>query len=958
MLLLMLLVLLPKLAGCLFLVSCFLFLVARFWLLVACFLFEAASYSAFFSFGRRVGFEGSFTKKFSWNSFSLSSPHKQQGTRNQQQETNNQKPETRNKKQETRNPCKVALAALLALAACSPLRLLRPGQRLLARVELTGTSLPTADREALLALARQKANTRFPLPKLAIYQLGYSFYDSAAIKAKMQRIRQRFAAKMTAAGTDSARLGQLLTVRERRITRKQLALDRGNAVMRLGEAPVIYDSALTRVSTEQMATYLHTHGYFRGRATGTDTARYRRGLVAGFFKKLDPGRSDSADRAKFYRRATVQYRIAEGRAFTYSQLNTQIPDSAVAQVVAAGQSASPLHVGDRYNEDLIGQERSRLEALLKNQGYYDFRQAYVTLEADTSFAPFTVRLNTLIANPGPGQRHRVYRLRQVRMITDANAQRVLAVAAADTLRRAGGPLPPGAAQRPVRTDTLTLDSVRFAAFRQAYSPRILVRKVLLRPGQLFSQARTQRTQRQLADLDMFRFNTVNYRKVVLDSLTALAAPTDLLDAVINASPAKKYQETTEFGGTYVANLPGPFVNVRLKSRNPFGGAEVLELGVRAGIEGQFDRVGTTGFGTGDNIYTVQFGATAALVLPQFLVPFRVNRFFADYNPRTRFSLASTYVQRPQYTRTNVEFSYDYIWQPTAFHQYVFSPVVMNVVNPTNIRPDYQQRLNELQAEGSPLFRSFQSLYVPSVSFVSLYNSNDFNQTRNARFLRVQVEVGGLSRGLYRNADWFRLNVYNFARLSVDYRRYYKLSPQTYFVYRLNGGVAHALTRTEGTYTMPYDRYFFAGGASSIRAWKPRRLGTGGHTTTLPNGERDYISEQPGELLLEGSFEYRFPVYSFVKGAVFTDFGNVWALSRDVGVEREGARFDPATFGRQIAVGSGLGLRFDFTFLIIRLDAAAKIYDPTAPPAEQWAIRRLGRDSEHNPTFNLGIGYPF
>ena len=847
------------------------------------------------------------------------------------------------------------LLALALLVSCSPLRLLRPGQRLLARVEITGTA--AADRDALLALARQKANSRFPLPKLAIYQLGYSLYDSARIKAKLQRIRQHYDAKMKAVGTDSAKLGKLLTVRERRLKRQQAALDRGNAVMRLGEVPVVYDSALTRVSTEQMTTYLHTHGFFRGRATARDTVRYQRSLLARLLKRLDPGRTDSADRAKAYRRATVQYRIAEGQPFVYSQLTTQIPDSAVARVVAAGQPATLLKIGDRYNEDLIGQERSRLEALLKNRGYYDFRQAYITLEADTSFAPFAVRLKTLIANPGPGQRHAVYRLRQVRMLTDAGALRTLAIAAADTLRRLGPAARPLAADRQPRTDTLTIDSVRFAAYQQAYSPRILVRKILLRPGQLFSQANTQRTQRQLADLDMFRFNTVNYRKVVLDSLRANAAPTHLLDAVINASPAKKYQETTEFGGTYVANLPGPFVNLRLKDRNPFGGAEVLELGIRAGIEGQFDRVGTTGYGTGDNIYTVQFGATAALVLPQFLVPFRTNRYFAPYNPRTRFSLSSTYVERPQYTRTNVEFSYDYIWQPTPFHQYVFSPVVMNVVNPSNIRPDYQQRLNELQAGGSPLFRSFQSLYVPSISFVSLYNSNDFNQTRNAHFLRVQVEVGGLTRGLYRNESWFKLNVYNFARLAVDYRRYYKLSPSTYFVYRLNGGVAHALTRTDGVYTMPYDRYFFAGGASSVRAWKPRRLGTGGFTTLLPSGERDYISEQPGELLLEGAVEYRFPVYSFVKGALFTDFGNVWALSREPNRERPGARFD-SNFLSQIAVGSGLGLRFDFTFLIIRLDIAAKVYEPAAVPAERWAIRRLGRDSEHNPTFNLGIGYPF
>ena len=860
-----------------------------------------------------------------------------------------------------RGPRLALVLGLALLAACSPLRLLRPGQRLLSRVEIKGVQ--RADKERLTTLAQQKPNTRFPLPKLAIYQLGNRFYDSVRLKNKLRDLQARFDARQRAAGTDSAQLGQLIARRERLVKRKQLALERGNAIMRLGEAPVIYDTARTRRSVEQMTTYLRTQGFFRARVTATDTASYQRGLLVRALKaagRVLPGRPDSLDGPKQYRRVTLTYAVHENRPFLLRLQPPSIADSDVAAVVGRGAGASVLRENERYNEDLIGQERTRLDALLKNAGYFDFRPQYLTFEADTSYERFTVRLRTLIANPAPGRGHRLYTVAQVRFVTDAGVARTLRVAAGDTLRRAGTPSArrPGPLPGP-RTDTVTTDSVRFVAYEQRFNTPLLARKVLVRPGQRYSLDRTQRTQRLLADLDMFRFNTLSYRKLpdpaTADSL-GLRPPPGRLLAVINASPAPKFGQSSEGGVTYVANLPGPFVNLRLKTRNPFGGAEVLEVGVRAGFEGQLQRVG----GNGDQpnaVYTTQLGATAALVLPQFLVPFRANRYFAPYNPRTRFSLSSTYVERPQYTRTNVEFSYDYIWQPTPFHQYVFSPVVMNVVNPSNIRPDYQQRLNELQAGGSPLFRSFQSLYVPSISFVSLYNSNDFNQTRNAHFLRVQVEVGGLTRGLYRNESWFKLNVYHFARLAVDYRRYYKLAPSTYFVYRLNGGVAHALTLTDGVYTMPYDRYFFAGGASSVRAWKPRRLGTGGFTTLLPSGERDYISEQPGELLLEGAVEYRFPVYSFVKGALFTDFGNVWALSREPNRERPGARFD-SNFLSQIAVGSGLGLRFDFTFLIIRLDIAAKVYEPAAVPAERWAIRRLGRDSEHNPTFNLGIGYPF
>ena len=842
------------------------------------------------------------------------------------------------------------LAGAAALAACSPLRLLRPGQRLLSKMEVVGAERPDQDR--LVALAQQKPNTRFPLPKLAIYQLGNRFYDSVGIRKKMAAINQEFEQRRPGVGTDSAKLGKLLARRERRLNRQQLALDKGNAVMRLGEPPAVYDTASTRRSVEQMTTFLHSQGYFRARVVASDTTRYRHDFVLRALARLHPA-TDSADRAKLYRRVLVVYRVRQGAPFIYTQLTQSIPDSGVAAVVRRSQGASLMRVGNRYNEDVIGQERNRLEALLKASGYYDFRQAYITLEADTSYRAFTVRLRTLIADPGPGLQHRVYSLRRVAVVTDAGVGRSLRTATGDTLRRAGT----GQPDRPflgLRPDTAVVDSVHFAAYRQRYSTQLLAGKMALRPGQLYNLPRTQLTQRQFADLDMFRFNPVSYRKV--DDPADSTAATGLLDATVTAAPAPKFQETTEFGGTYVANLPGPFVNVRFKTRNPFGGAEVLELGARVGFEGQLNRV------TGRDEYTTLFGATAALVLPKFLVPFRPSRDFARYNPHTRFSLSDTYVRRPEYTRTNVELTYDYIWQRSPFHQFVISPVVQNVVNTAAISADFQKRLDSLRTNfGSPLFRSFVQLYEPSMSATSLYNSNDFNETREAHYLRLFLEVGGLTRDLYRHARWYNPNVavYNFAKLTADYRRYHKLSPNNYLVYRFNGGLVHALTPTDGAYTVAYDKYLFAGGSNSVRAWRPRRLGVGGFApaTTRPDGSTaGYTPEQPGELLLEGSVEYRFPVYSFVKGALFTDYGNVWTITADP--LRPGAQFAFNSFLRQFAVGSGVGVRFDFTFLILRLDVAAKVYDPTAPAAGRWAIKRFYKDSEHEPAFNLGIGYPF
>jgi len=859
----------------------------------------------------------------------------------------------------------------LLLAACSPIRLLQPGQRLLSRLEIKGAQ--QADEERLQSLAQQKPNTTLPLPKLAIYQLGHTFYDSTKIQKKMQHIKDKYDRRLTEAGTDSAKLGRLLVRRERRIKRKQLALDKGNAIMRLGEPPVVYDPALTQRSIEQMTTYLHSEGFFRARVTATDTAQTRRGLWRGFLygvglRKERP-RRDSTGAVRPHRRVTVTYQITENRPFLVTELTRTIADSGVARVVRQHQDQTLLRTGERYQEGLIGQERARLEAVLKNAGYYDFRQQYITLEADTSFTPYTVRLRTIIANPGPGIGHRAYTLRRVRMVTDAGAARTLRASTGDTLRRAGAPGAP-LPRLSARTDTVETDSVHFAAFKQKFSTRLLARKITLRPGQLYSQLQTQQTQRLLADLDMFRFNTVSYRKVPdpprVDS-SGLRPSAGQLDAIISATPLEKFQETTEFGGTFVANLPGPFINVRLKTRNPFGGAEVLELGVRAGLEGQFNQVGGADV-AGGNTYSLQFGATAALVLPQFLLPFRSSRFLSRYNPKTRFTLSETYVDRSVYTRTNFEFTFDYIWQKSTYHQYVFSPVVINVINAARVSDEYRRRLFQLRDQGFPLYRSFVELYEPSMAFTSLYNSNDFNQTRNAKYFRVTAEVGGLTRDLYKDASWFNLDVYQFARLSVDYRRYYRVTPRTYFAYRLNGGIVSALAYSRVTSTdsnnvefqeyrraIPYDKYFFAGGGTSVRAWQPRRLGTGSNATLLTKtAERDRLTEQPGELLLEGSVEYRFPVYSFVKGALFTDFGNVWSINSS----NTSANFQANSFFREFAVGSGLGIRFDFSFLILRLDMAAKVYDPTSLTGSRWVLNRLYKESNYGLAFNLGIGYPF
>ena len=932
--------------------------------------------------------------------------------------------------------------ALWLAVGCSPLRLLAPNQRLLTKVTIESDGLTTAQQERMLTLVQQKPNRNLPLPRLAIYQLGHSFYDSARIRRHIAHIQANYATAIAQAGTDSARVGRLAIRRDRRLARKRTALTKGNAIMRLGEPPVLYDPTLSARTVEQLKTYLHSQGYFRAQVSYSDTARAKRspgGIVRNALGskavQAAPLR-DSLTGQRLHRRVAVTYEVQKGPEFTLSQLSRIVPDSGVAHVINQSQGAALLHRGAAYNEDAIGQERQRLETLLKNAGYYDFRAQLIAFEADTSFEKQQVRLRMLIASPPGGLRR--YRLRQVALLTDVSRARALRAVAGDTARptrRRRQPLAADTATARVATnadrtgristanmpagvtpaavsDSMTASRLRRVGRRLALrdtvrqdsvliasrgpldiSPKVLVRQVPLRPGQLYNLTRTQRAQRQLSALDMFQFNTVSYRKVATDGrvsfdniardttdaspapadtlrpalgsprAAAPESPTGYLDATITTSPSPRFSETTEFGGTYVADKVGPFGNLRLKWRNPFGGAEVLEISARAGLEGQLARLGD--INSTDSYYTLQYGASAALVVPQFLVPFGLGNFLRNDQPRTRFSISNNYTNTPYYIRSNTEATLDYLWQPSTYQQYIFTPIDIGIVSTPSLSEAYRENLQYLRDNfGSPLYQSFRNIYEPSFSFSSIFNSNDINQTRSAHYFRWFVELGGLTRGLYRDAGWFNdtgLSVYNFYKVTADYRQYYKLSPTTYLAWRLNGGVAQALTATppaeagDSQYIIPYDKFLFAGGSNSVRAWAPRRLGIGSYATTKADGTRDYVTEQPGNVLLEGSVEYRFPLYSFIKGALFTDFGNVWSLQPDD--RRPGAKFQLDSFYKQFAVASGFGLRMDFTFIILRFDIATKVYDPTEAD-NPWRLRQAVRTTTNQTIINVGIGYPF
>nr|WP_101442733.1 BamA/TamA family outer membrane protein [Pontibacter ramchanderi] len=789
-----------------------------------------------------------------------------------------------------------------------PTKSLGENEQLLLGIEPKG--IKHVSRTDIEGLYQQQPNRTFlaSTPYLSIYNFGKRFYSPSRIDERIAELRAKRASKIAEVGADSTKSRRIQDRFDRRIARQRDRKEEGNLLMQIGEPPAIYDSLLMNRTLEQVSVYMNTKGFFNHEVS---------------YEKLEKGK-------KVY----INLNITENEPYRYSQFSYTVPDDSLLRVVKRYEDRSLLKVGDVYDEQQISSERDRLYEMIRHNGYFDFARAYIEFEVDTSFSGNTVRVNTIIQNPEDQDAHKAYTIRNVYFKTDADRFGLV-------------------------RDTLEFNNVQYLAYDQKFSPNILDKKVSVYPGQRYSQFRTSLTQRRLAEMDVFQFNNVSYSKIT-DLTDTLAG--HQLNAFVNAVPSKKFQETTELGMNFTERRPGPFSSVRLKVRNVFGGAENLDFGIRGGLEGQINISDPS-----ETVMIREFGGDAALTFPTFVLPFGGRNILEDYNPRTRIYTGYTNVNRSEFSRSIYEASLDYIWfkyprplqTPTV--QYTFSPVNVNVIQVGRINPAFDSTF--LQNPSIRSFsESFRSGFISFVSFSLIYNTNDFIQSRNARYLRVLTEVGGITSKLGIMPETGNLRQFQYARINPDYRRYIPLGGQRYFVYRVNAGVGAPLF---GSSALPYDKYFFAGGASSVRAWTARRLGPGSYPTLRSDTEGvPVLPEQPGEVLLEASAEYRFNMVGFLNGAVFVDAGNVWMLKPD---NRPGSDFQFNRFYKELAVGTGFGLRLNFSVVILRFDFATQVYDPAGDVnGNKFVIRdfrfsdlfRQSVPTQRRTNLNIGIGYPF
>jgi outer membrane protein insertion porin family len=811
------------------------------------------------------------------------------------------------------------------MSGCIGTKYLKENEKLLYRQSIDAPKI--VNEEEMRNLYTQRPNRKLlslPIsPLVSIYYSGYKHYDQEKYIKRKEAIEKKWDDKI-AGETSQKKINKYLFKKQKKVDKVNSFIEDGNLRMQWGEPLSVFDSSQVTLTRERFQDYLFSKGYFQNKVT-----------------------SEVIAHTKLVR---VKYEVYPGKAYFIDSIFYEVSDTAIFRIINNNVNDSHIKKNTRYDQDNLSKERERVDLLLKDFGYYDFSRQYIDFQVDTTFQSPDRKVALIISVRDPAKRgyHKRFKIDTITFTTDV------------------GKTIPGFAR-----STKSYRDIQYKFYEDNYKLKTLGQRVFLKPEDLYSRSKTINTQRQLGNVDAFKFVNINYDTSGGQFI-----------ANIFTSPLPRYEWTNEVGVNVTQGFPGPFYVISFKKRNVFHGMETFDLSGRFGFEGVASATSSV------NIYkSTEAGINASMTFPQFIWFFRERRKikFAEFNPKTKITTGYQYTDRPEYRRTAITFNGTYTWQNNRKTTFSLTPINVGVIDTANLSDPFKDLLIEQDSLGNnSLINSFRPSFVNSIIFGVTWNLNSYgNFENNSGFIRAQIESGGT---LWNFIDPkfitdLELEYFKYVRLSLDLRHVAPVDKNTVLAYRFNSGIVYSYSDNK---SVQYEKFFFAGGSNSIRAWRPRRLGQGSTKPPLSADPRadglfDYSVERPAEILLEACVEFRQKLFGFVNGALFVDAGNVWSFRP---INREGedgaiiqdksAQFSLDRFYREIGIGTGFGLRFDFSFLILRFDVGMKVYDPARDKGERFVLDKTrfwkpyatsrGDGTYYNfrepVIYNVGIGFPF
>lgn len=675
---------------------------------------------------------------------------------------------------------------------------------------------------------------------------------------------------------------------------------------RIGEEPVIFDPYLVSQSAQQMKLYLNNQGYFQ--ASVHDTVIYR-------------GKQ----------KAKVVYSIDPGDRYYINDVDYRIEDDSIRNEVLADTLETLLREGRPFTVELHERERERINKNLRNKGFYKFSEEFIYFLSDTSIGDYRVNDSLIVMSPEEvlgKKHHQKYRIDNVLFQVGIGTNELLNE---DTGRVTNG------------FDTLRFEGV-FIVYEDelSFKPQLLTSSTYIRSNDYFNAELVDRTHQLLSGLRLFRYINIRFRETGRTNKNN----EPLLDCIISLSPGKPQSFSVDIEGTNSSGNIGAAGSFNYQHKNLFKGGEFFTLNTRLARQNQFVRSSTEEFNT------IEIGGEASIVIPRFWIPLRIQQFRQRYNPRTNISLAYNYQRRPDYTRTIANARLGYNWRSSRYITHAFYPLEFNLVNIPDLSREFEERISE-----TFLRYTYENHLIVNMNYSFLFNQQTLGQKNDFWYFRANLESAGNVLSLLsplwengNNGDYSRLLGIRYAQYvksDIDLRFHNRIDRYTSLVWRFFAGVGVPYGNLN---VLPFEKRYFSGGANSIRAWPVRGLGPGSYSE-----EEFRFYNQTGDMKMEMNLEYRFKLFWLLEGALFVDAGNIWSIRESS--SPEGGLFDVRNFYEEIAVGTGIGARFDFNYFIFRFDMGLKTHDPSLPEGERWIpLSRPWRWDDVG--FNFAIGYPF
>lgn len=689
-------------------------------------------------------------------------------------------------------------------------------------------------------------------------------------------------------------------------------------IRKLGEPPVIYDSAATAADVEQLRRALINKGYM-GATVSLDSFASRRK------KKID-----------------LDFTVDPGTPHIIRSIEYVFPDDTLKNLIINDSLHFTIKEGDPLNRTRLETEREVITTYLRNKGYYGFTKEFITFNADTTSGSYDVDL-TMVIKPQLSEEnpnfllptHKPYIVRNIYVITDYEAEKD------DDIRQYHA------------VDTVGYKDITILYGKKQYlRPGILYDNCFIRAGAPYRLNDVNRTYQAFSRLSILKF--INIRFVRAGN----AGGMEFLDAYILLTPGKSQSFSIELEGTNSEGDLGVAVGVSYNHRNVGKGSETLSTKIR----GAYESLSGNLEGLIHNRY-LELSGEAGLLFPKFKAPFLRESFKRKIKASTEFNVSLNYQERPEYTRIISTAGWSYKWSERGNgNRHTFTPIDINYV----YLPESTNNFIDEIAPDNPLLRySYEDHFIMRLGY-NFYHTNkrqNLPWTRGYQSdiftLRVNAEIAGnllfAISNIFNHRSNFREDPYKI--FGIRYSQYFKIEGDYALVHTFDERNSLAFHVGAGvgvpygnSYMLPFEKRFYGGGANGVRGWDVRTLGPGRFPGT--NSVSDFIN-QCGDIRFETSVEYRAKLFWVVELGAFIDAGNIWTI-RDYPNQPDGLfRFN--SFYKELAAAYGLGVRLDFTYFLLRFDLGMKAHNP-AVNQEPWPL--IHPNWHRDSSFHFSIGYPF